>query len=70
MAIWHRTETAADDDARSGRLMDGVDTVYAARTDNGATGDDLDDFEETVLFAASPEPGTPYPPPGHGYPRR
>lgn len=70
MGIFRRTETPADDDARSDRLMDDVDTVYAARTGNGATGDDLDDFEETVLFAAIPDPGAPYPPPGHGYPRR
>ncbi len=63
-------ETQADDDARTGRLLDGVDTAYAVRTGAPAGDDDLTDFEETVLFASAPDPSTPYPPAGHTYPRK
>ncbi|MFJ4623045.1 hypothetical protein [Streptomyces sp. NPDC088812] len=70
MGIFRRRETAADDQARTGRLLDGVDTAYATRTGDPVDGGPLTAFEETVLGAAAPEPGATYPPPGHGYPRR
>lgn len=70
MALFKRTETQADDDARTGRLLDGLETAYAHRTGDPVDGGPLTAFEETVLSAAAPEYGTPYPPPGHSYPRR
>lgn len=70
MALFKRTETKADDDARTGRLLDGLETAYAVRTGDPVNGGPLTDFEETVIGAAAPEHGTPYPPPGHSYPRR
>ncbi|CAM5530210.1 hypothetical protein SALBM135S_00864 [Streptomyces alboniger] len=70
MGIFRRQETASDDAARTGRLLDGVDAAYTARTGHTGDGPDLDEFEETVLHAVARDPGAPYPPPGHGYPRR
>ena len=65
-----RRETAADDQARTLRLLDGVESAYDARTGDPVDGGPLTEFEETVLGAVAPQAGTTYPPPGHGYPRR
>ncbi|MFI1678821.1 hypothetical protein [Streptomyces sp. NPDC020607] len=70
MGFLHRTETPDDDEARTGRLLDGVDAAYTARTGCVGDGPDLDVFEETVLHATARDPEATYPPPGHGYPRR
>ncbi|MFD6432838.1 hypothetical protein [Streptomyces venezuelae] len=69
MALFRRQETASDDQARTGRHLDSVDQAYTARTGQ-VDGPPLDEFEETVLHGVVPDPGAPYPPPGHGYPRR
>lgn len=65
-----RRETRADDNARTKRLLDGIETAYAVRTGNPAGGGPLTDFEEVVIEGAAPLHGTEYPPPGHNYPRR
>lgn len=65
-----RRETKRDDDARTGRLLDGLDAAYAIRTGDPVDGGDMTDFEETVLFSVAGDPAQPYPPPGHGYPKR
>lgn len=65
-----RRETKADDDARTTRLLDGLETAYAIRTGDPVDGGPLTQFEETVLEGAVPLPGDPYPPPGHSYPRK
>lgn len=70
MALFRRRETPADDQARTGRLLQGVEDAYAARTGDPVDGGELTEFEETVLGAAAPQAGTTYPPPGHTYPRR
>lgn len=70
MAFFRRTETKADDDARTTRLLSGIEDAYAKRTGDPVDGGPLTDFEETVLLAAAPDPTQPYPPAGHGYPRR
>lgn len=70
MGIFKRTETQKDDDARTGRILQGIEDAYAARTGDPVDGGPLTAFEETVLSAAVPADGAPYPPPGHGYPRR
>jgi hypothetical protein len=70
MSFFRRTETAADDHARTGRILDSLDNAYTARTGDPVNGGDLTPFEEVVLEGAAPLPGDPYPPPGHTYPRR
>ncbi|MHB9857641.1 hypothetical protein [Streptomyces sp. YIM S03343] len=70
MSLFRRSENPADDQARTSRLLQGVEDAYAARTGDPINGGDLDQFEETVLSAAAPQHDSPYPPPGHGYPRR
>ncbi|MEV6311468.1 hypothetical protein AB0M10_23035 [Streptomyces sp. NPDC051840] len=70
MGLFRRTETARDDDRRTGRILQGVEDAYAARTGDPVDGGPLSDFEETVLSAAVPQHGVAYPPPGHGYPTR
>ncbi|MEU6674824.1 hypothetical protein [Streptomyces sp. NPDC046925] len=65
-----RHESRVDDYERSGRLLDDIEGAYATRTGDLVDGGPLTDFEETVTLAASPDPGSDYPPPGHGYPRR
>ncbi|MEU3084696.1 hypothetical protein ABZ697_30895 [Streptomyces albidoflavus] len=70
MPFWTpRRETAADDHARTGRLLEGLEAAHAARTGDPVNGE-LDSFEQLVVEAALPLAGDPYPPPGHTYPRR
>ena len=59
MGIFSRRETPAQDRARTDRFLDSVD-----QDDQG------DDFEDVIQSAAAAEVISPYPPPGHGYPRR
>ncbi|GGS47903.1 hypothetical protein [Streptomyces violaceus] len=70
MGFFRRTENAADDQARTIRILDGIETAYAARTGDPVDGGPLNDFEEVVIEGAAPRAGDTYPPPGHGYPRR
>ncbi|MFF7013236.1 hypothetical protein ACFY9Y_35080 [Streptomyces fimicarius] len=70
MPFFRRSETAAHDDARTGRLLDGLESAYAARTGDPVNGGDLTPFEETVLFAVAGDPTQQYPPAGHTYPKR
>lgn len=70
MGIFRRRETPSDDQARTGRLLDGVDAAYAARTGDPVDGGPVDDFESVILSATGAETTDLYPPPGHGYPRR
>ncbi|MGK9463946.1 hypothetical protein ACSLFT_28530 [Streptomyces sp. G6] len=65
-----RRETPAHDQARTTRILQSVETAYATRTGDPVNGGPLTEFEETILAAAVPQHGTPYPPPGHTYPRR
>lgn len=67
MTLFRRHESQDDDDQRTDRFLDDIEETYTAR---GGDGGPLDEFEETVLMAASPTDETRYPPPGHGYPRR
>ncbi len=66
----NRTETYADDFARTGRLLEGLEAAYAARTGDPASDLPLTDFEDVVIEAAMPLHGDPYPPAGHTYPKR
>ncbi|MDI5964838.1 hypothetical protein [Streptantibioticus silvisoli] len=60
-------ESAADDRARSSRLLGALETSTEAPGHAG----DLDEFEQVVMFGIAPEfEGLPYPPAGHTYPRR
>lgn len=70
MPIFRRRENASDDDARTDRILQSLDDAYTARTGDPVDGGPLDPFEETIISAAVPEAGTPYPPPGHSYPLR
>ncbi len=65
-----RRETKKHDEARTGRLLDGLETAYAVRTGDPCGDADLTEFEETVLFAVAGDPAQPYPPAGHSFPRR
>lgn len=65
-----RRETKRDDDARTNRLLDHLETAYAVRTGDPVNGGTLTEFEETVMFAVGYDPGQPYPPAGHGYPKK
>lgn len=65
-----RRENWRDDERRTGRLLDSLDGAFAHRTGDPCADADLTDFEETVLFGVGNDPGQPYPPAGHGYPRR
>ncbi|MBZ6107324.1 hypothetical protein [Streptomyces olivaceus] len=65
MRLFRSREDHQDDQDRTGRLLDSLDAAYAH-----ATGE-ITDFEDVVICATGAEvDGTPYPPPGHGYPRR
>lgn len=62
-----RRETPADDNARTERLLDhadrafGMDDAYALN----------DGFEDVVMTGLGTDKAArPYPPTGHGYPRR
>ncbi|MFJ8677715.1 hypothetical protein [Streptomyces sp. NPDC093589] len=67
--LFRRTERAADDAARTGRLLEGLESAYAART--GEASDlPLTDFEDVVIEGAMPLAGETYPPAGHTYPKR
>ncbi|MFF4144686.1 hypothetical protein ACFY0A_25575 [Streptomyces sp. NPDC001698] len=70
MGIFSRRETSTDDSARTGRLLEGLERAYATRTGDPVDGGPLTDFEQVVVEAAAPSPGTPYPPAGHSYPRK
>ncbi|MDJ0347285.1 hypothetical protein QMK19_39535 [Streptomyces sp. H10-C2] len=63
-------ESKKHDDARTYRLLDGLEAAYAARTGDPVDGGDLTPFEEVVLEGAAPLPGETYPPAGHTFPRR
>ncbi|MCX4581443.1 hypothetical protein OHB41_51790 [Streptomyces sp. NBC_01571] len=70
MSLFRRTEKAADDFARTGRLLEGLEAAYAARTGDPASDLPLTDFEDVVIEGAMPLPGETYPPAGHSFPRR
>ncbi|MCY0922873.1 hypothetical protein OS965_32820 [Streptomyces sp. H27-G5] len=70
MSIFRRSESKQDDDARTTRLLDGLETAYEARTGDACSSIPLDDFEETVLFGVGYDQRNAYPPAGHTYPKR
>ncbi|MFJ3529264.1 hypothetical protein [Streptomyces sp. NPDC090132] len=70
MGFLRRTETAADDNQRTGRLLQGLEDAYATRTGDPVDGGPLDNFEQVVISAAVPPHDATYPPDGHSYPRR
>lgn len=70
MSWFSGRETEVDDAERSRRLVQGVEDAYEARTGDAVNGGPLSAFEITVLFGAWPGSVQPYPPAGHGYPRR
>ncbi|MFE9484643.1 hypothetical protein ACFYNM_39450 [Streptomyces spororaveus] len=70
MGLFRRSESKKDDDARTYRLLDGLETAYAARTGDPCGDEDLTDFEETVLFGVGYDQAAGYPPAGHSYPKR
>ncbi|MDX3458419.1 hypothetical protein PV396_41900 [Streptomyces sp. ME02-8801-2C] len=62
MGFFRRTETADHDDARTRGLLDAADTAF--ETDDSA-------FADVVMDGLMGDKATrPYPPAGHGYPRR
>ncbi|MHC3471201.1 hypothetical protein ACYF6T_21240 [Streptomyces sp. 7R007] len=62
MGLFRRTETPDDDDQRTRRLMDAGDTAFD---------DEESDFSRVVMNGlGSDVAADPYPPAGHGYPRR
>ncbi|MEU8672962.1 hypothetical protein AB0C71_39440 [Streptomyces anulatus] len=68
MNIFRRRETPADDNARTNRLMDGLEAAYEQR--RGGEDVPLTEFETVVLDATVSLSGEPYPPAGHRYPKR
>lgn len=63
MAFFRRAETPADDDARTSSLLDAFDAAFHSESTS--------DFEDVVLEGLASDKATrPYPPTGHGYPRR
>lgn len=68
MNIFRSRETQSDDDARTNRLMDGLEAAYEQR--RGGEDVPLTQFEEVVLAATVTLSGEPYPPAGHTYPKR
>lgn len=62
-----RRETADEDRLRSNGLLDALDRASEMRPDPDA---ELDQFETVILFGVANDPAQPYPPAGHGYPRR
>lgn len=62
MGIFRRAETPAHDDARTRALLDAADTAFA---------DEDTDFADVVMDGLMSDKAVrPYPPAGHGYPRR
>ncbi|MEU3255843.1 hypothetical protein [Streptomyces sp. NPDC006997] len=62
MGVFRRNETASHDDARTRALLDAADTAF--ETDDSA-------FADVVMDGLMSDKATrPYPPTGHGYPRR
>ncbi|MFD9226115.1 RNA polymerase sigma factor [Streptomyces sp. NPDC060064] len=70
VALFRRSEKAADDFARTGRLLEGLEAAYAARTGSPTADLPLTDFEDVVIEGAMPLAGETYPPAGHTYPRK
>lgn len=70
MGLFSRSESKKDDDARTSRILQGLEDAYAKRTGDPVDGGDLTRFEEVVLEAAAPRHGDQYPPAGHSYPKR
>ncbi|MFF2115662.1 hypothetical protein [Rhodococcus koreensis] len=68
MGIFRRRESAADDNARTGRLLEGLETAYESRRQGLDL--PLTQFEEVVIDASVTLSGEPYPPAGHTYPRK
>ncbi|MFJ2438852.1 hypothetical protein ACIOWM_37175 [Streptomyces anulatus] len=68
MGIFRRRETAADDNARTNLLLDGLEAAYEARRQGLDL--PLTDFEEVVIDAAVTLSGEQYPPAGHTYPKK
>lgn len=62
--MFSRRETAKEDRARTGRMLDSLDAAY-----DGTDGE-ITDFEDVIISATGAECSPPYPPPGHTYPRR
>jgi hypothetical protein len=62
-----RRETRAQDNARTGRLLDQSDAAFAHEPDNGLAVE----FEAVVMEGLLTDRAAPvYPPPGHTFPRR
>ncbi|MFJ8301739.1 hypothetical protein ACIQ9R_38380 [Streptomyces sp. NPDC094447] len=70
VGFFRRSESKKDDDARTYRLLDGLETAYAVRTGDPCGDEDLSAFEETVLFGVGYDPRETYPPAGHSYPKK
>lgn len=62
MGIFRRAETPAEDDARTRALLDHADRAFA---------DEDTEFADVVMDGLMGDVAVrPYPPTGHGYPRR
>ncbi|MGW0032105.1 hypothetical protein ACWDXD_20045 [Streptomyces sp. NPDC003314] len=70
MGLFRRSESKKHDDDRTGRLLDGLEKAFAARTGDPCADVELTEFEEVALFAVAGDPAQTYPPAGHTYPRR
>lgn len=65
MAFFRRTETPAQDNARTRDLLDEADKAFATEEAADTA------FAEVVMDGLMGDKATtPYPPPGHTYPRR
>jgi hypothetical protein len=70
VAIFRKAETKAHDNARTSRLLEGLETAYAARTGDPLSSAPLTQFEDVIVEGAMPLAGDVYPPTGHTYPRK